>query len=38
MRIRTADPARDAERVAEIYRPHVEDGLASFEERAPDAR
>ena len=37
MRIRTADPERDAERVAEIYRPHVEDGLASFEETAPDA-
>ncbi len=35
MKIRTADPERDAERVAEIYRPHVEDGVASFEERAP---
>ena len=37
MKIRTADPERDAERIAEIYRPHVEDGLASFEERAPTA-
>jgi phosphinothricin acetyltransferase len=35
MRIRTADPERDAARVAEIYRPHVEDGVASFEEVAP---
>jgi L-amino acid N-acyltransferase YncA len=35
MKIHTADPERDAERVAEIYRPHVEDGVASFEERAP---
>ena len=37
MKIRTADPERDAERVAEIYRPHVDDGVASFEERAPGA-
>ena len=36
MKIRTADPA-DAERISEIYRPHVEGGLASFEERAPTA-
>ena len=35
--IRTADPDADAAAVAEIYRPAVEDGLASFEELAPDA-
>lgn len=35
--IRLADPARDAAAVAEIYRPSVESGLASFEEVAPDA-
>lgn len=32
-----ADPERDAARVAEVYRPHVVDGLASFEEVAPTA-
>ena len=37
MEIRLADPDRDAAAVAAIYRPHVEDGLASFEEVAPDA-
>lgn len=37
IRIRAADPERDAERAAEIYRPHVEDGVVSFEERAPMA-
>ena len=35
MRVRVADPARDAERVAEIYRPHVVETLTSFEEVAP---
>lgn len=34
--IRDADPQRDAAACAEIYAPHVEDGVASFEERAPD--
>ena len=37
MRIRLADPARDAARVAEIYRPAVEDSHVSFEIVAPDA-
>jgi L-amino acid N-acyltransferase YncA len=37
VRIRTADPERDARRVADIYRPHVEDGVASFEEVPPTA-
>jgi L-amino acid N-acyltransferase YncA len=35
--VRLADPARDSAAVAEIYRPHVEGGLASFEQDAPDA-
>jgi L-amino acid N-acyltransferase YncA len=35
--VRCADPARDAPAVADIYRPAVEHGLASFEETAPDA-
>jgi phosphinothricin acetyltransferase len=35
--VRLADPARDAAAVAAIYRPSVEEGLASFEEVAPDA-
>jgi phosphinothricin acetyltransferase len=35
MRVRVADPALDAERVAEIYRPHVVETLTSFEEVAP---
>ena len=35
--IRLADPDRDAEAVAEIYRPSVEEGLASFEEVGPDS-
>lgn len=35
--IRLAVPDTDAVAVAEIYRPAVEDGLASFEEVAPDA-
>ena len=37
MRVRLADPARDAERVAEIYRPYVEGTVISFEEIAPSA-
>jgi phosphinothricin acetyltransferase len=35
--IRLAEPGRDAAPVADIYRPSVESGLASFEEVAPDA-
>jgi phosphinothricin acetyltransferase len=35
--VRLADPDRDAAAVAAIYRPSVENGLASFEEVAPDA-
>jgi phosphinothricin acetyltransferase len=35
MRVRLADPARDAARVAEIYRPAVEGSFISFEESAP---
>ena len=35
--IRLADPARDAEAVAAIYRPAVEASIASFEEVAPGA-
>jgi phosphinothricin acetyltransferase len=34
--IRDADPARDAAACAAIYAPHVEDGVTSFEERAPN--
>lgn len=37
MRLRLADPDRDAEAVAAIYRPAVESSIASFEEVAPDA-
>ena len=37
MRVRLADPATDSPRVAEIYRPAVEDSFISFEETAPDA-
>jgi len=37
VRIRLADPARDAERVAAIYRPYVEGSTISFEEVAPKA-
>ena len=36
MIVRLADPDRDAEAVAAIYRPSVEGGLASFEEVAPE--
>jgi L-amino acid N-acyltransferase YncA len=35
IRVRLADPARDAERVSDIYRPAVESSIASFEEVAP---
>lgn len=37
MRIRHADPDRDAAACAAIYAPYVQDGVASFEEKAPDA-
>jgi L-amino acid N-acyltransferase YncA len=37
LRIRDADPARDADACAAIYAPHVEGSAVSFEERAPDA-
>jgi L-amino acid N-acyltransferase YncA len=33
--VRVAEPERDAARVAEIYRPYVEQFLISFEEVAP---
>jgi len=35
--IRSADPERDAEAIAAIYRPAVEFSVASFEDVAPDA-
>jgi phosphinothricin acetyltransferase len=35
MRVRIADPGLDAGRVAEIYRPFVEDTTISFEENSP---
>lgn len=35
--IRNADPQRDAAACAEIYAPHVEGSVVSFEERVPDA-
>ena len=35
--VRLADPERDAERVADIYRPAVERSIASFEEIPPSA-
>jgi phosphinothricin acetyltransferase len=37
LRIRDADPGRDAAACAAIYAPHVEGSAVSFEERAPDA-
>jgi phosphinothricin acetyltransferase len=37
LRVRLADPSRDADAVAAIYRPAVEAGLATFEEVAPPA-
>lgn len=36
MRIRDADPHRDAAACAAIYAPSVRDGVASLEERAPE--
>ena len=38
MKIRSADPARDAARCAAIYRPFVERTAVSFEERPPSDR
>src|SRR3954454_8104017 len=35
LRVRVADPAADAARVAGIYRPYVEETIVSFEEVAP---
>ena len=35
--VRVADPDRDADVIAAIYRPAVKDGIASFEAVAPDA-
>jgi len=35
--VRVADPTVDAARVAEIYRPYVEETIISFEEVAPTA-
>jgi L-amino acid N-acyltransferase YncA len=35
MRIRVAEPSRDAPRIAEIYRPYVEGTVVSFEDVAP---
>ena len=37
LKIRLADPERDAEAIAAIYRPAVEASAASFEDVAPDA-
>ena len=37
LEIRPADPDRDAEAIAAVYRPAVEETAASFEEVAPDA-
>ena len=37
VQVRLADPDRDGADVSAIYRPSVENGLASFEEDAPDA-
>jgi L-amino acid N-acyltransferase YncA len=37
LRIRDADPARDAAACAAIYAPHVEGSAVSFEEQAPGA-
>lgn len=37
IRIRLADPDRDAAAIAAIYRPAVEETIASFEAVAPDA-
>ena len=35
--LRHAEPGRDAAACAAIYAPHVEEGVTSFEERAPDS-
>jgi phosphinothricin acetyltransferase len=35
--LRNAEPGRDAAACAAIYAPHVEEGVTSFEERAPDS-
>ncbi len=37
LRVRLADPDRDADAVAAIYRPAVESSIASFEEVGPDS-
>lgn len=37
MRVRAAEPGRDAAACAAIYAPHVEGSAVSFEERPPDA-
>ena len=37
LRVRLADPDRDAAAIAAIYRPAVEETAVSFEESAPDA-
>src|SRR5687768_18228153 len=37
LRVRLADPDRDAAAVADIYRPAVDATIASFEAVAPDA-
>jgi len=37
MLVRVADPARDAERVAQIYAPYVAETVISFEELPPTA-
>ena len=37
LEIRLADPDRDAEAIASIYRPAVLETAVSFEESAPDA-
>jgi phosphinothricin acetyltransferase len=37
MQVGVADPERDAARIADIYRPYVEDSIISFEEVAPSA-
>jgi L-amino acid N-acyltransferase YncA len=37
VRVRLADPDRDAAAVADIYRPAVDETIASFEAVAPDA-
>jgi L-amino acid N-acyltransferase YncA len=35
MRVRLADATRDAARIADIYRPYVEDTIISFEDEPP---